>query len=141
MSIRVAIALAIAIGAAAAARPSAQDISRPNVHDWLDAVQQHRAGTADAAARRVAEWTATDLERILPDVVAYLDRARNTELSDAKLQAAVVFGVPTAPPAASSKCNGCEISSRERSRLVRQTKSRVSTRIVEAMPKLPPSGE
>jgi tetratricopeptide (TPR) repeat protein len=142
MSIRVAIALAIAMGAAAAARPSAQDISPPDVHDWLDAVQQHRAGSADAAARRVAEWTDGDLERILPDVVAYLDRARNTEISDAKLQAPVTFGVNVAGRRdAPSNCTGCDISIRERSRLVRQTKSRVSTFIVERMPKPPPSGE
>jgi len=112
--ISVTLVAALTIGAA---QPRAQGVSENDLlRTWLSAVVQHRPGQADAAASLVAQWSAADVERLLPGLFFYLDQVRRTEFKNRD--------VPT--------CNTCAISRDERERLLRLTKPRVS-RTYQAM--------
>jgi tetratricopeptide (TPR) repeat protein len=94
-----------------AAQPRAQGVSDGDIlRTWLSAVVQHRPGQADAAAALVAQWSAADVERLLPGLFVYLDQVRRTEFKNRDVPA----------------CNTCAVSRDERERLLRLTKPRVS---------------
>jgi tetratricopeptide (TPR) repeat protein len=72
--------VAFAALSVSAAQPLAQGKSEDDqLRLWLAAVAQHRPGDADAAAAVVAQWSAADIERLLPDLFFYLDGVRRTE--------------------------------------------------------------
>jgi tetratricopeptide (TPR) repeat protein len=80
---------------------------------WLGAVSSHRPGDADAAAQAIASWTADDLEQLLPGLVWYLDLARSALQKQ-----------PARRGEPADVCPTCDASRRERTRLLRATRSR-----------------
>jgi tetratricopeptide (TPR) repeat protein len=104
----VALVSALTIGAA---QPRAQVVSDGDLlRTWLSAVVQHRPGQADAAASLVAQWSASDVERLLPGLFRYLNLVRREEFKNRNN--------PT--------CGTCAVSRDERERLLRVTGPRVS---------------
>lgn len=104
-------ALTIGFSTAVAAQPQAQSVPEGDLlRTWLSAVVQHRPGQADAAATLVAQWSAADVERLLPGLFRYLNLVRREEFKNRDN--------PT--------CGTCAVSREERERLVRVTGRRVS---------------
>ena len=115
----VALVAALTIGAT---QPRAQAASEGDLlRTWLSAVVQHRPGQADAAASLVAQWSAADVERLLPGLFFHLDRVRQTEFKNRD--------VP--------KCSTCAVSRDERERLLRVSRTRVSRTYQELISNLP----
>ena len=93
------------------ARPDAQGDAQDDIlRTWLAAVAQHRPGNADAAASLAAQWTAGDLERLLPGLLFYLEQVRAAESRNQ----------------ANATCASCAVSKEERERLLRESKPRVA---------------
>jgi hypothetical protein len=139
--VRVVLAL-VAIVAASGASPAAQTAAELEaavaqtaslnaLRVWLDAVTLHRPGEADLPAAVVAS-SSDELEQLLPALVHYLDYARTTEIARQK---AGQRGVNVAGTAG---CQPCGASSRERQRLLRETRSRAP--VPERFPALPLPG-
>src|SRR5688572_4822555 len=102
--------------------PEGQGLQRADaLQVWLATTVQHGPGTSDDAGALAARWTAADFERLLPSLVYYLQIVREQETADQ----------------ARASCSACEVSSDERERLLKETRSATSKTEQAIILKLP----
>lgn len=89
---------------------------------WLNAVDLHQPGRLDLPLTVVASWSTDDIEDLLPAMLAYIDALRQKALGVPN--GAGPNGAGTA--AAAGTCVPCELSQRERTRLLAATQRRLS---------------
>ena len=110
------VVIVAAASISSASRPAAQaPSSGDELRTWSEAVAQHRPGDIDAAVTMAARWTAADLERLIPSVLFYLNTVRGEHL--------IAAGPGPQPSPAS--CGPCQVSRKERERLIREALPRV----------------